>query len=129
MRRIWLGSLAALLAAAACGGDGGPNPVGGDLLVSYYQGGPEPGAMLLTISGGAVSNVVAVGSQQVSFASPLSATTKVVVIGTFTTGDLLRIHVPDLSLSANYRVRLEQVADQTTFALIDTTPYTFTVHK
>lgn len=129
MRRIWLGSLAALLAAGACGDDKGPNPVAGDLLVSYYQGGSEPGAMLLTISGGAVSSVVAVGSQQVSFASPLSATTKVVVIGTFTTGDLLRIHVPDLSLSANYRVRLEQVADQITFALIDTTPYTFTVHQ
>jgi hypothetical protein len=116
-----------LLALAACGGESGPTA--GDLLVSYFQSGPEPGAILLTISGGAVDKVTALAGQQVSYASPTAGTTKAIVTGTFANGDLLRLHVPDVSLATSYTVRVEQVADQVTFALLNPAEYTFTVHK
>jgi hypothetical protein len=127
-------SLLAMLAlgsAGACSGEnGGQPPVqAGDLLVSYYQGGPEVGAMLLTVTGGPVQNVTALSGQQVGFASPFAGTTKVVVTGTLSTGDILRLRVPDVSQSTSYTVRVDQVADKVTFVLIDTTPYTFTVHR
>ena len=122
-------TLLASLSLAACGDNGGQPTNRGDLLVAYYQGGPEPGALLVTITGGAVENVTAVGGQVVSFASPASGTTRVVVMGSFTTGDLLRLRVPDIALSTNYAVRVEQVADKVTYALIDPTKYTFTVHR
>jgi hypothetical protein len=130
-RRAMLGLASLLLAAAACGGEnGGQNPTHpGDLLVSYFQGGPEPGALLLTITGGPVENVSALGGQQVSFSSPFAGTTKVVVLGTLTNGDLLRLRVPDVTQSTSYTVRVEQAADKGTFALIDPSVYTFTVHR
>ena len=121
----------ALISLAACSGENGGQPPlqAGDLLVSYYQGGPEAGALLLTITGGPVQNVTALGGQQVGFASPFAGTTKVVITGALATGDILRLRVPDVSQSTSYAVRLEQVADKMSFALIDPTPYTFTVHR
>jgi hypothetical protein len=127
-RRAWLG-FAALTLAAACGNGGPPPSQAGDLLVTYFQNGPEPGAFLLTITGGAVENVTGLGGQQVSFASPFAGTTKVVIAGTLANGDLLRLRVPDVAQSTSYTVHLEQVADKVTFALIDPLRYTFTVHR
>lgn len=121
--------LALMVLAAACG-DSGQNPSGaGDLLVSYYAGTADAGAMVLVITGGPVENVSAVGNQAVSFASPYPTTTRVVVIGEATTGDLLRIRVPDVGQAASYTVRVEQVADKTTFALLDPSRHTFSVHR
>lgn len=125
MRRL---AILALLALAC--GDSGQTPSGaGDLLVSYHAGAAGAGAMVLVISGGPVENVSAIGTQAVSFASPFTATTRVVVIGQATTGDLLRIRVPDLSQASRYTVRAEQVADNTTFALLDPSGHTFSVHR
>lgn len=122
--------LGAALALSACGGgDGGGSSNAGDLLVSYFQGGPEVGAVLLTVTGGPVEKVTALGGQQVSFGSPFSGTTKVVVAGTLGNGDLLRLRVPDVSLAGNYRVTVEQAADKVTFALLDVSGYQFTVHR
>jgi hypothetical protein len=123
----------ALGCIAACGGggdNGGQTPTHpGDLLVSYFQGGPEPGALLLTITGGKVENVTALGGQQVSFSSPFAGTTKVVVIGTLTNGDLLRVRVPDVSQSTSYTARVDQAADKVSFALVEPGRYTLTVHR
>ncbi|MGQ0703457.1 MAG: hypothetical protein ACT4PM_10040 [Gemmatimonadales bacterium] len=120
--------LCGLPLAAACGNGGEPSNAG-DLLVTYHAGSSDAGAMMLTISGGMVENVTAVGSQAVSFSKPFPTTTRVVVIGTFTTGDLLRIRVPDVSLATSYVVRADQVAHTETFALIDPSQHTFTVHR
>jgi hypothetical protein len=122
--------LAALVILAAACGDSGPTPSGaGDLLVSYHASPAEAGAMVLVISGGPVETVSAVGNQTVSFARPYPTTTRVVVIGEATTGDLLRIRVPDVSQVTSYTVRAEQVADKTTFALLDPSRHTFSVHR
>ncbi|HEV8455916.1 MAG TPA: hypothetical protein VGQ69_13935 [Gemmatimonadales bacterium] len=124
-----LGLLTLGLAIAACGGESQNPTPSGDLLVNYFQSGPEAGAVLLTITGGPVDNVTALGGQQVSFASPFTGTTKLVVAGTLSNGDILRLRVPDTSKFADYTVRIEQVADKNTFALIDPSSYTFTVHR
>jgi hypothetical protein len=116
------------LAALACG-DSGQQPSGaGDLVVSY-SGNGQAGAMVLTITGGPVETVTAIGSQIVSSTSPYSTQTRVVIIGAAGNGDLLRIRVPDVSQVASYAVRPDQVADQATFALVDPAGHTFSVHR
>ncbi len=128
-----LGSIAILGLLSACGGkDGGPPPSqAGDLVVTYFQGGPTAGAMLLTITGGPVQGVTARSGQQlqVSFASSPPGTTKVIVTGTLGTGDILNVRVPDVSLSTNYSVQVDQVADNLTFSLIDLAGHTLTIHR
>ena len=124
--RVPLGLL--LVALVGCGG-ADPGPRGeGDLLVAYSPGNPDAGAMILVINGGPVLNVAAVGGQQVSFTGSQS-TARVIVVGTLVSGDLLRIRVPDVSLQKTYSVRAEQVADRNTFALIDPSRHTFTIHR
>lgn len=128
-RLLGVGALGFLVSCG--GGDGGPppGPVAGDLTVSYVQGVAEAGAVLITISGGPVTSVTALGGQQLSFASPFANTTKIIVVGTVASGDLFRFHVPDISLATSYTARIDQVADKVTFALIDPSSYNLTVHK
>ena len=128
------GSPAILALLAACGGgkDGGPPPSqAGDLIVSYFQGGPAAGAMLFTITGGTVQGVTARSGQQlqVSFASPVAGTTRVIVTGPLSTGDIVTVRVPDVGLSTSYSARVEQVADNVTFSLIDPALHTLTIHR
>jgi hypothetical protein len=119
------------LLASCGGGEGGgpPAPVAGDLTVTYFQGASEAGALLITITGGPVLSVTVLGGQQLSYASPYANTTKVVVVGTIGVGDLFKFHIPDIATSTGYTARIDQVADKVTFALIDPTPYSLTVHK
>jgi hypothetical protein len=131
MRRHLLGTLGLAL-LASCGGDkGGPPSPAGDLVISYFQGGPEAGAMLLTITGGPVESVTARSGLglTVSHATPSTGTTKVIVTGTIRTGDILNIRVPDVTLFADYVVRVDQVADNLTFSLIDPQVHTLTIHR
>ena len=119
----------ALLALVGGCGDSNQNPSGrGDLFVAYTGTG-EAGAILLTISGGPVESVSAIGAQQISSTSPYANTTKVVVLGEVGNGDLIRIRVPDVSAATQYNVRADQVADKTSFALIDPSRHTFSVHR
>ncbi|HEV8196190.1 MAG TPA: hypothetical protein VGP87_06095 [Gemmatimonadales bacterium] len=131
-----LGLVATLLVLASCGGGDvsppppPPPPLGGDLVISYVPGGPAVGAILFTISGGPVENVTVRNGAglQVSFASPLAGTTKVLVSGALSAGDILTVRVPDISLAASYTVHIDQVADNVTFSLIDPTLNTLTIH-
>ena len=123
--------LLTLLAACGAGDEGPPPPVAGDLLVTYFRGGPQVGAMLFTISGGKVESVSARTGQAltVSFATPLPGTTKVIITGTLQTGDILTVRVPDVSLAAGYFVKVDQVADDLTFSLIDPSQHPLTIHR
>lgn len=123
------GLLLSLLAFLAACGNGGEPSGAGDLFVTYQAENADAGAMVLTISGGAVETVSSVGGQVVSFSTPFPTTTRVVVFGPFGTGDLLRIRVPDVSQATGYVVRAEQVAHTESFALLDPTQHTFTVHR
>jgi hypothetical protein len=101
------------------------------LVVSYSGGGSEVGAILLTITGGAVQSVTAVSGQpvQVSYAAPVPGTTRVIMTGSFHAGDLLKIRVADVTFFASYSVHTDQAADNLTFSLLDPTNYTFIVHR
>lgn len=128
MRPLIAAALLLSLSAVGCG-DSSQTPSGaGDLFVAYTGNG-QAAAILLTISGGPVESVSAVGTQQVSSTSPYANTTKVVILGEAGNGDLLKIHVPDVSAVTQYSVVVDQVADNTSFALIDPTRHTFSVHK
>jgi hypothetical protein len=131
--RARLGSIGLIALLASCGGgEGGPPPSqAGDLVISYFQGGPEIGAMLLTISGGPVESVTARSGQTltVSFASSAPGTTKVIITGTIRTGDILNVRVPDVTLSTSYVARVDQVADNVTFSLLDPTLHPLTIHR
>jgi hypothetical protein len=74
-----------------------------------------------------VQNVTAAGGQQVAFASPFANTTRVIVTGNLVPGNLLRLRVPDVALAGSYVVRVDQVADKLTFALIDPAQHVFAV--
>ncbi len=129
MKRLVAAALLSL-GGLACGGGGGQTGTkAGELLVTYFQGGPEPGALLLTVTGGPVTGVKATGGQQVSFSSPFAGTTKVVVLGTLTNGDLLKLTVPDVTVATSYTVHVDQAADKSTFALLEPGRYTLTVHR
>jgi len=128
-KRARLGAAAFVALLSACGDGGQPPSQAGDLLVSYFQGGPEAGAILLTISGGEVQSVSPINGQQVSFAVIAPGTTRVIVTTPLTTGDILRIRVPDVTQSSQYTATASQVADKVTYALIDPVPHTFTVHR
>lgn len=129
-------SRAALAAAALLGGCGGkdggvPPSLAGDLVVTYFQGGAQPGAIMLTITGGAVQSAAPLpgSAVQVSYNVVVPGTTRVLVSGPLTTGDLFKIRVADTTLATSYVARADQVADNVTFALVDPNGHTFTVHR
>ena len=128
-----LGSLGLLVLLGACGGgNGGPPPSeAGDLTLSYFQGGPAVGAMLITITGGPVQTVTVPSGQQlqVSFSSPSAGTTRIIVTGLLSTGDILTIRIPDVTLATSYVPHVDQVADNVTFSLIDPAVHTLTLHR
>jgi hypothetical protein len=119
---------AAIGLLAACGKGAEPSRAG-VLTVALVEATNDAGALLLTISGGTVESVSAAGGQQVSYSTPAAGTTRVVVLGTLQTGDLLRIQVPDTSRVADYTARIDQVADKVTFALLDPSGYSLSVHR
>lgn len=131
LRRIGAVGLLVLLAGCGAGDEGPPPPVAGDLLVTYFQGGPQAGAMLFTITGGTVASVTALSgvSLTVTSSTPMPGTTRVIVLGTLQTGDILTVRVPDVSLASGYVARVNQVADDLTFSLIDPSQHTLTIHR
>lgn len=130
MNRLMMLGLAALVSVAACGGEdpGPPKPVAGELTVSYAGGTSSDGALLVTVTG-TVTSVSATGGYQVASASLGPTSTRVVVTGSLTQGDLFRIRVPDVAAVANFGVTVEAAADRTTFALNDPVIYQVSVRR
>lgn len=124
MRRRFLGAIAVV--AMACSGNDGAIPHSGTLTLDLAAAGTNDGAIVLTVSGGPVTAVHAPDGFQV--ASNADATgTHIMVTGTIGQGVVATIDVPDLSRATAYAVTVDQVADRTTFALLDPAPYQITV--
>ncbi|HEX9895688.1 MAG TPA: hypothetical protein VGA78_17285 [Gemmatimonadales bacterium] len=108
-----------LAVALACGGEDGPTdePRPGELVAALNTPNNQDGALLLRVVG-PVSAVTPVGGHRVSSATS-GATTRVVLTGNITDGDILRLTVPDTRNLTSYTVLVEQVAARDTYALLE----------
>jgi len=82
----------------------------------------DDGAVLLTISGGPVDSVEAVG-YTVYTARAGAETLRLIVTGDLGPGPIARIHVPDGRHVSRYSVSIGQVAARVTYAQRDPAPY------
>jgi len=122
-----LGRIAAIVAlGAACGGDGPTGPVAGPIELVLASPNSDDGAVLLTVSGGPMDSVAAVG--YTTFSAPLSGTSaKVVVVGSVVSGTVARVWVPDRSKTAQYSVTLVEVAARGSYQLRPLQGYRVTI--
>jgi hypothetical protein len=118
--RSFLGVIAlAGTGLSACGGGdggGGPNPTPGTLYVVLTNAPSAPGAIMFTVSGGAITGVVSsyTGYESVT----ASNSRKVLLTGDLIAGTLLvQIQVPDIAKVDNYVVQVLQVAARSTAAI------------
>jgi len=113
--RILLGTLAlAGLGLSACGGGGdggnGHNPTPGNLTVSLVSAPSAPGAVLFTVSGGAINSVAVSGTYH-EYETTLSPTSrKVLLTGNIIAGALVSIAVPDINKASQYSATMSQVS-------------------
>jgi hypothetical protein len=115
MRRL----LAMTLLLAGCGGTDVPPPTPGELAIQLTTpAGAAAGAIVLTISGGVVGSVVPAAGLEDAVTLDASGA-HLLLLGAANTGEIAVVRIPDRSLASRYVVRVDQVADGTTFALLD----------
>lgn len=111
-------SLLALMALVGCGGTD-PVPVTpGELAVQLTAPGSAPGAMVLTVTGGPISGVMPASGVQGALSTD-AVGTHLLLVGSLDGGVVAVLQIPDAALATRYVVRIDQVADGTTFALLD----------
>ena len=115
MRRLGLLFVAG---AVGCGGTQGSAPEPGALTLTLTSGGSNDGAMVVLVSGAPVLSVDGAAGYQVA-ASTDARGTHVMIVGSIATGALATLHVADISHASAYAVTVEQVADRSSFALLD----------
>lgn len=106
-----------LLGCAALGACTATDDDPGTLDVVLEASALPEGALVLTISGGAVDRVAAPGGELTTFTD--GAGTHVLVTGDLSVGPLLSFDIPEGARAREYVVTVDQVADGATFALID----------
>lgn len=119
-------ALLILLPALGCGDKEPTGPVAGELVVTLTSPGTTDGAVLLRLVG-PVDEVRAEAGYLIESAALPGGITRIVVVGTISSGAIARIVVPDLTLADQYYGLVEQVADRGTFALLSTAGYTVQV--
>ena len=126
--RIWP-LIATAIFATACGdGDqiGPPPPPPAEPGAACFAVTPgaavADGALLLTVSGGPVDSVTALGGYDVLQAQA-EAATRAIVYGAIVDGALLRVWVPNASLAAQYSVRVDEGARRGTYEAVPGAAY------
>ncbi|MES2125043.1 MAG: hypothetical protein V4503_10200 [Gemmatimonadota bacterium] len=122
MKRF-IGVLALLV---ACGGETTAPPTPGTIVLSLGSPGVNDGAIVVVVSGGPVNVVHPAGDLELARQSDGSGT-HLMLVGDVAEGVLATIEVPDISRASAYVATVEQVADRTTFALLDPAPYHVTI--
>ncbi len=117
MNRRWRAAPAVLLVALGLGcGEASLGPVPGTLEVVLADAPRPVGAVLFLIEGGTVDTVEGVGGYL--DAAPYSGVAQqVLVAGNSLHGVIARVRVPDLRV--HYEVVLQEVADDSSYALLD----------
>ncbi len=120
-RRIAL--LLVLALAAGCRDQG---PQAGTLALVLDTPRNSDGALLVLIAGGPVGDVES--SPHTVALTPGTDGTRLLLLGSIGPGEIVRIRIPDLARAGTYRALVEQVADGTSYALVDPAAYTITLH-
>lgn len=121
--------IAVLVLLGACrAGDSAVSPQPGTLTLTLTGGGSTDGAIVLTISGGAVTSVAGAAGYEVASNADVTGT-HLMVVGNIANGKLATIEVPDISLAAGYVVSVSQVADRSSFALLDPGHYAVSIAR
>jgi hypothetical protein len=109
----------------SCSG-GSTGPAGGTLEVNFLSPNEDDGAVLFTITGGAVASVDApAGSVH---AAQLDANTlRVVVTGNLRSGVIARIHIPDVTQASHYSSLINDVAARGTYEGRDPAKYSISL--
>lgn len=117
-----------LLSLAACNSGDSTAGQAGTLTLRLTGASGNDGAMLMIISGGAVSAVGTPAGYQIATNTD-GAGTHVMVVGNLTAGAIATIVVPDVSQASAYVATVVQVADRTSFALLDPVRYQVTISR
>lgn len=115
----WLG----LLLLAGCGTTESVPVAPGELAVQLSATGTPPGAMLLTVSGGPITGITVASGLEGALSTNASGS-HLLLVGSIGGGEVALLHIPDRSLVTRYVVSIDQVADGTTFALLDRVQWT-----
>ena len=105
-----------LLATAGCSADREPSGPG-TLDIDLEAAPTDDGALVITVSGGAVTSVASDRGEVTDRTD--GAGTHILFTGPLTTGTVATLEVPDVALARNYVVTVEQIASSSTFALLD----------
>lgn len=124
MKRIF----AALLLVVACTNNDAGGSTAGALTLKLAGGTGNDGAVLVIVSGGPITSVDAPNGYEVA-TNASGAGTHVMVMGDLVNGVIATINVPDASRGAAYVATVVQVADRSSFALLDPVRYQVTVGK
>jgi hypothetical protein len=118
----------ALLLVVACSSGDVASTRGGVLTLNLVGATGNDGAIVVIVSGGTVSSVGAPNGYQVA-TNVDGAGTHVMVVGNLTAGAIATIAVPDATAASAYVATVVQVADRTSFGLLDPVRYQVTITK
>ena len=122
MKWRWL----VVMVLAGCGGEAVAPPTPGTLGLRLASPGVNDGAIVVVLSGGPVGAVRPAGALE-AVQQTDGAGTHLLLVGNVTEGVLATFDVPDIGHASAYVAAVVQVADRTTFALLDAAPYRVTV--
>ncbi|MDF3053152.1 MAG: hypothetical protein K0S19_1257 [Geminicoccaceae bacterium] len=113
---LWL---AAILLAGCSNSTG---PTAGVLNLTIESPHPDDGGIMLSIHGGPVDSVEAVG--YVIHSARTAESVKMIVTGDLGSGVIARVHIPDSREASHYSAEINQVAARQTYAQRDPAGYT-----
>jgi hypothetical protein len=114
-----LACLFGLAALTGCSNNTGPTA--GVLNLSLSSPHTDDGAVLLSITGGPIDSVEAVG--YAVYTARIGLTLRLIVTGDIGPGPVARIHIPDGRQASRYTAAIGQVAARETYAQRDPAPY------
>lgn len=118
-----------LFAGCSSSGDDTTGPSGpGQLTVNLSSSGSGGAAFLITLTGDGITNPVAVNGAHRVYTYSSASSVRVALVGSATSGDILRFDVPDVGQLASYSARLDEVAGSDN-QLGSTSDFTLTVTR
>ncbi len=119
---LWLG---VILLLAGCSNSTGPTA--GILNVTVTSPHQDDGGIMLSVYGGPVDSVEAVG--HAIHSARAADSVKMIVNGNLGSGVIARVHIPDSRQASRYTAQIKQVAARQTYAQRDPSGYTVSLAR